>query len=107
MTDEETKKDLEDKAVERVKKVPMLEVKSTSQIKLKDKEGRGGFEFNIRQLFGFYPEKIVVQKVAGRNNVIVVSAVLTDNELLREKKKDDKPGKENKAVDEGQEAANN
>lgn len=100
------KKELEDKAIEKVKQAPMLEAKSTPPFKLKDRAGRGGVEFNLLEVFGFVPDKIVIQKVAGRNNWIVVSAILTERELEKEQKKNDKAGKKGKAVDQGQSKVN-
>jgi hypothetical protein len=71
----------------------MLEARSTKPFKLKDKPGRGGVEFNLVEVFGFIPEKIVIQKVQGANNWIVVSAILTEKALLKEKNKMIKQGK--------------
>lgn len=76
-----------EKIIEEHKKQPMLQLQSTPPMKLKDRVGRGGMQFNLLQTFGFVPEEIVVQKVQGRNNVIVVSAVLTDKQLHREEKR--------------------
>lgn len=67
-------------------KPPVLKVQQTKAIKLKDMPGRGGLQFNLREVFGFRPEIIVITKVIGRNNVIIVSAVVPDAVLLREEK---------------------
>lgn len=80
---EEVKKVLEDQ-----KKVPMLKVQSTRPIKLKDKAGRGGVQFNLKRDFGFVPEEIMIQKVAGSNNTIVVSAIVPQEVLLKEQAKE-------------------
>lgn len=84
---------------EKMKKYPMMKVQSTPPIKLKDKAGRGGVKFNLLRDFGFVPVEIVIQKVAGRNNTIVVSAVVPEGVLQKE---NDKPaGQESKTVDKG------
>lgn len=61
-----------------------LACKSTPVIKLKDAPNRGGVKFHLKNDFGFVPEEIIVQKVHGRNNAIIVSAVLTQDELKKE-----------------------
>lgn len=94
-----------DQVVEHQKKVPMLKVQQTKPIKLKDQFGRGGLEFNLREVFGFLPDIIVISKVEGRNNVIVVSAVVPDRVLLQEEK-DAKKRKKDKTVDKGPSKAN-
>lgn len=82
---------IEEKTVEEVlddqKKVPMVKAQSTGQIKLKDKSGRGGIKINLQETFKFYPDEIVVQKVQGRNNVIIISAIVPERVLLKEAKK--------------------
>lgn len=90
-----------DKIVRDSKKPPVLEAKSTPEIKLKDQYGRGGMEFNLREIFGFMPEKIVISKVTGRNNVIVVSAILTPEELEREAIQRERDAKKIKSMDKG------
>lgn len=62
----------------------MLQVKSTPVIKLKDRPNRGGVRFNLLTDFGFVPDEIIIQKVAGSNNSFIVSAVLTKEELKKE-----------------------
>lgn len=73
-----------------------VQVIASPRIKLKDKAGRGGVVFNLQKDFGFIPEKIIVQKVQGQSNTIVVSAVLTqemlEKELLKKKKANDEAG---------------
>lgn len=75
------------KVLDDQKKVPMMKVQSTKPIKLKDKPGRGGVQFNLKRDFGFVPEEIMIQKVAGQNNTIVVSAIVPQKVLLKEKEK--------------------
>jgi hypothetical protein len=52
-----------------------LQLRSTKPIKLKDRPGRGGLMIDLQATFGFIPKRIIVQKVHGENNKIVVSAV--------------------------------
>lgn len=60
--------------------------KSTRPFKLKDKPHRQGVVFNLREVFGFLPETIVVEKVRGSNNAIFVRAILTPEEIEKEEK---------------------
>jgi hypothetical protein len=51
-------------------------VTSTLPFKLKDKNERNWKAFNLKTQFGFIPETIVISKLHGMNNVIVLSAVI-------------------------------
>jgi len=73
-----------------------IQVRSTPIIKFKDKAGRGGVKFNLKTDFGFVPEEMIVQKVRGKNNAVVVHAVLTQEQLDIEKKERDKQLKKQK-----------
>lgn len=64
-----------------------VQVRQTKPYKLKDKAGRQGVRIDFRAVFGFVPDVIVIQKVYGQNNAIVVNAVLTPRELALEKQK--------------------
>lgn len=63
----------------------MLQVRSTKAIKLKDKVGRNRIVLNLKQMFEFVPEVIIIDKVLGVNNQIRVHAVLTDEEIRKER----------------------
>jgi hypothetical protein len=63
----------------------MIQVRQTPPIKMKDVIGRNRVSFKLRQAFGFLPEEIIIQKVYGQNNKIVVMAVITP-EMLKEEK---------------------
>lgn len=77
--------------------MPMIPVRKTSVIKLKDRPGRGGVKFNLLRDFGFIPQEIIIQKVWGRNNAIVVAAILTKEQLAVEKAaKKDETGRQKK-----------
>jgi len=61
-----------------------IRVKSTPSFKLKDKAGRMYQAIHLRKQFGFVPDVIIVEKVPGVNNHIVVRAVLTEEEIKKE-----------------------
>lgn len=60
-----------------------LRVKSTSSFKLKDKAGRS---FQVLKLsdFGFIPEVLIIDKVAGESNTLIVRAVMTEEAIKEE-----------------------
>ena len=60
-------------------------VKNSWPVKLKDKPGRHMYPFNLKQTFGFVPEVVIVQKIKGENNRIILSAIMTEDELKKEK----------------------
>lgn len=59
-------------------------VKKTLPIRFSDKVGKDVIIFDFKKIFGFLPEKIILQKVLGQKNLIVLCAVLTDEELKKE-----------------------
>ena len=63
----------------------MLQVRSTKPLKIKDKIGRNRIVFNMKEFFGFLPEVLIVDKVLGVNNQIRLHAVLTDEEIRKER----------------------
>lgn len=44
-------------------------------VKLKDKSGRGGVHVDLNKL-GYVPDVLVIQKIQGRNNELVISALV-------------------------------
>jgi len=71
-------------------KSPMLEVRQLRPVKFKDRKpgqkmGRNRLVINFQQQFGFMPDILIIDKVRGENNKIVISAVLPEV-----KPKDDK-----------------
>jgi hypothetical protein len=61
-------------------------VRNTYPFKLKDHPiGRNYHVIPLKKAFGFIPEVIIVEKMKGQNNRIFVRAVLTDEELKKEK----------------------
>lgn len=61
-----------------------IRVKSTPVFKLKDKPLRQFQSINLVKQFGFLPDVIIIEKVRGMNNVLIVRAVLTDEEMQLE-----------------------
>ena len=62
-----------------------MQVKNTYPFKLKDKPGRQYQPINLKEMFGFVPEVIMIEKLRGENNRFIVRAVLTKEELEKEK----------------------
>jgi hypothetical protein len=60
----------------KAKQQETLDVRSTIPFKLKDKEGRNLYMIDLYETFKFFPKKILIKKVPGQNNVVVISAVL-------------------------------
>jgi len=63
-----------------------VRVRSTPPFKLKDKANRQFQVINLEKQFGFKPEVIVIEKIHGINNGLVVKAVMTPEALAKEKK---------------------
>ena len=63
-----------------------IRVRSTPPFKLKDKVNRQFQVINLEKQFGFKPEVIVIEKIHGINNGLVVKAVMTPEALAKEKK---------------------
>lgn len=64
-----------------------LRVRTSRPFALKDKVGRNFVVIRPTIDFGFYPEMMVIEKVPGQNNRMVVRAVLTPEEIEKEDKK--------------------
>lgn len=61
-----------------------LRVKNTPAFKLKDRPNRQFVFINFKKQFGFIPEVIIVEKIRGKNNGLVVRAILTEAEIKSE-----------------------
>ena len=62
-----------------------IRVKSTPEFKLKDfPRARAWQGIMLKKQFGFVPDVIIIEKVHGKNNRIVVRAVLTEEEIKKE-----------------------
>ena len=81
-----------------IKGEPMIPVRQMHPVKLKDRVGRSRLNLNLRTTFGFVPETLIIEKIPGSNNTIRVSAVLTEEELANEKKRNKKNGQKRKRV---------
>lgn len=70
------------------KKPAEIGVRSTTPIKFKDKPNRSAVRLNLLDTFGFVPEDIIVHKIRGKSNTMIISAVvLPDDKKTREKGK--------------------
>lgn len=47
-------------------------------IKMKDKAGRDRIVIDCKKVFGFLPETIIIDKVAGESNTIKISALIPE-----------------------------
>ena len=64
-----------------------IRVINSPPFKLKDKAGRQFQAMNLKKQFGFIPEVIIVEKVAGHTNAFFVRAVLTEEKKKLEDKR--------------------
>jgi len=69
-------------------KDPEIRVRTTHPFKLKDKDKKHYFPIHLEKMFGFVPEVIIVEKVPGENNTMIVRAVMTEKAIKKEE--DDK-----------------
>lgn len=65
-------------------KEPMLPVRQYPKFKFKDRPNRNRIIIDFKKSLGFLPERIILDKVMGENNAIVLSAILTDEEIKHE-----------------------
>jgi len=63
---------------------PEIRVKNTPEFKLKDRPARQFQVINFLKQFGFVPEVIIIEKIRGSNNKLIVRAVLTPEEIKKE-----------------------
>jgi len=68
------------------KKDEGVQVRNSPAFHLKDKGFRHFQPIFLKKQFGFLPEIIIIEKVPGQNNRIFVRAVLTDDEIKKQKK---------------------
>jgi hypothetical protein len=61
-----------------------IKVRNSAPVHLKDSPKRQFVPIHLKNLFGFVPDIIIIEKVRGQNNRIVVRAVLTEEELKKE-----------------------
>lgn len=61
---------------------PQIRVRTSKDFRLKDNPPQRRVQFvNLKQVFGFLPEIIAIEKLEGKNNRMVVHAVLTPEEV--------------------------
>jgi len=68
-------------------KRPEITVRSTPPIKFKDRPRRSAFRLNLLDTFGFVPEDIIISKVRGESNKMVISAVVLPKEAVKNDKR--------------------
>lgn len=73
-------------------KQKMLPVREYPKMKFKDRQDRNRMVIDFKKSIGFLPEILIIDKVFGENNAIVVRAVLTDEEIKRENDRREKKG---------------
>lgn len=78
------------------KEKPTIQLRSTPPFKLKDKVGRSYQFINLKRQFGFTPEVIIIEKVQNHTNVIIVRAILTEEEIKKSQSLPSKSKKINK-----------
>lgn len=61
-----------------------IRVKNTPIFKLKDKPNRQYQGIHLMKQFGFIPETIIIEKVRGMNNGLIVRAVMTEEAIKKE-----------------------
>lgn len=64
-----------------------VRVKTTQPFKLKDKERRRFVVIKLKEQFGFTPESIIIEKVQGHHNTMVVRAVMTEEAIKEEQER--------------------
>lgn len=75
-----------------------VRVKSTPSFKLKDQPSRVWQAIHLKRQFGFVPETIIIEKVHGQNNRLIIRAVLTPEEIAKEDKELEKASKQAKTA---------
>lgn len=61
-----------------------IRVRNTPVFKLKDRERRRFQAIHLKNQFGFVPEVIIIEKVMGMNNGLIIRAILTEEEKKKE-----------------------
>lgn len=60
-----------------------VRTRTTAAFKLKDRN-KPFIVVDLMQQFGFIPERIVVEKVQGKHNTMVLRGILTEEEIKKE-----------------------
>ena len=64
-----------------------LRVLNTPKIKFKDKVGRQFVVINMKRTFGLIPDAVILEKVIGENNTMILRAVLNEKQIEEEDKR--------------------
>ena len=62
-----------------------MKVKSTPAFKLKDKDKKNAIRINLIKTFGYPVEEIVIEKIRGENNMLIVSALVPEDIEVKKK----------------------
>jgi hypothetical protein len=62
-------------------------VKQLAPIKMKDKAGRNRLVLNMKDVFGFIPEILIIDKIIGGQNTIQIAAVIPEGNNEKKRKK--------------------
>jgi hypothetical protein len=80
--------DLKDKLKIKADNQPQIQVRKTTPIKLKDKNGKGGIRVDWPSpLVPFVPTGVILQKVFGENNTVVLNFIKPKNYVENQPKK--------------------
>lgn len=71
----------------------LLKVQQLRPPRMKDKPNRSRLVLHLKEVFGFIPETIIIDKVPNVSNQIVISAVVPETLAEREKDGSNKDGK--------------
>lgn len=66
-------------------KVDKIRVQQLKPPKMKDRPNRSRMVLNLKKTFGFMPEILIIDKVPNVSNQIIISAVIPDRILEKEK----------------------
>lgn len=81
---------------------PKLQYKPSAPVKLKDYPASRRFvSYDLMKVFGFIPETVIIAKIEGSNNKVGLLAVMTKEEIEKDKKRKEEEKKMLKKALEG------
>lgn len=85
MTNQDKIKVIESPNKKNPEKQPEVRVKNMLPIKFKDRpRGRAYEVIHLKPKFGFLPEVIMIEKVPGKNNTMIIRAIMTPEAIKKE-----------------------
>lgn len=66
-----------------------IKVRNSAVFKLKDKLDRNYVKIDLIKIFGFLPDKIIIEKIKRMNNTLIVRAIVPEG--IESEVQDDKP----------------